>query len=344
MNCGGSGLGLAVRGRAVMIVTLDDPLPLGLLATADATGTVAVDRVDLPHGQSLARVVVRFALQGGRLEIIELTAAGLGGTLSAHGTLRAAAGGQGALDLHAEGRELDLASLLALAGAPREVSGGKTRATIDVRASGASLHTFAASMDGNVLVLVGPAQLRTGGKTDAALDRLGAAVNPFRDKAGGTALQCGVVRLPLRDGVAHVERSIAIETAELGVSASGSIDFRNETLDLGLRPQLRQGIPVDVGQIAGLVRFRGPFEKPEISIDPVKSAETLARIGAAVGTGGWSLLGEALFNAAAGSDSPCAVALGTKSPAPAKGAGTAAPSTGAPLQDLGKAIGKLFGR
>jgi hypothetical protein len=77
-------------------------------------------------------------------------------------------------------------------------------------------------MDGTVLVLVGPAQLRATGKTDEALDRLGAAVNPFRDQAGGTALKCGVIRLPVQDGVARVERSIAMETAELGVSATGT--------------------------------------------------------------------------------------------------------------------------
>lgn len=323
----------------------DEPLPLAMLATVDARGTVAIDRADLPHGQSLANVVARFTLQGGRLDLTELGAAGLGGTLSARGSLRAGADGRSALDLHVEGRELDLAAVLAVAGAPREVSGGKTRATIDLRASGASVHGWASTMDGSVLVLIGPAQLRATGKTDEALDRLGAAVNPFRDQAGGTALKCGVIRLPLQDGVARVERSIAIETAELGVSATGTIDFRNETLDLGLRPQLRQGIPLDVAQIAGLVRVQGPFEKPQIAVDPAKSAEAIARIGAAIGTGGWSLLGETLFNAAAGKDSPCAVALGAK-PAAAAAAGNAANAAAPspPVQEIGNAIRRLFGR
>ena len=323
----------------------DDPLPLALLAAIDARGAVAIDRADLPHGQALANVVARFTLQGGRLELTELGAAGLGGTLSARGSLRAGADGRGALDLRVEGRELDLAAVLAAAGTPREVSGGKTRATIDVRASGASVHGWASTMDGSVLVLVGPAQLRASGKTDEALDRIGAALNPFRDPAGGTALKCGVIRLPVQDGVAHVERSIAIETAELGVSATGTIDFRNETLDLGLRPQLRQGIPLDVAQIAGLVRVHGPFDKPQIAVDAAKSAEAIARIGAMLGTGGWSLLGETLINAAAGNDSPCAVALGAKAAVPPAAGNTANPAAAPPpVQELGNAIRRLFGR
>jgi len=323
----------------------DERLPLAPLAAVDARGTIAIDRVDLPHGQSLANVVARFSLQGGRLELAELAAAGLGGTLSARGSLRAGTDGRGSVDVHVEGRELDLAAVLAVAGAPREVSGGKTRATIDVRATGASVHEWASTMDGSVLVLVGPAQLRSTGKTDEALDRLGAAVNPFRDQAGGTALKCGVIRLPVQDGVARVERSIAMETAELGVSASGTIDFRNETLDLGLRPQVRQGIPLDVAQIAGLVRVHGPFDQPQIAVDPAKSAEAIARIGALIGTGGWSLLGETLINAAAGHDSACAVALGAKpAAATASGNGATAGTTPPPIQELGKAIGRLFGR
>jgi len=93
------------------------------------------------------------------------------------------------------------------------------------------------------------------------------------------------------------------------------------------------------------VRVHGPFDKPEIAVDPAKSAEAIARIGAIIGTGGWSLLGETLINAAAGNDSPCAVALGAKPSAPAS-AGNASNASAAPppIQELGKAIGRLFGR
>jgi hypothetical protein len=201
------------------------------------------------------------------------------------------------------------------------------------------------TFDGQALLLVGPAQLKSPpGSSTAVLDQIGGAVNPFRASKGGTDLRCAVIRLPLHDGVARVDRSIAMETAELGVSGSGSIDLRNETLDLSMKPQVRSGIPIDIAGFADLVRVRGPLDHPQVAIDPVKSAETVARIGAAIGTGGWSLLGESLFSASAAADSPCAIALGGKSAA----AAAAKPATSAPpanpASDLGKALGKLFGR
>ena len=73
---------------------------------------------------------------------------------------------------------------------------------------------------------------------------------------------------------------------------SGTLDFRNETLDLSIRPRVRQGIPIEIPQIAELVRFRGPFAAPTVSVDAMASATAIARIGAAIGTGGLSVLGE----------------------------------------------------
>jgi hypothetical protein len=257
--------------------------------------------------------------------------------------LRAAEGAGSAIDLHLEGRDLALKPVLALAGSPRDVSGGKTRLTIDAKANGASLHQWLASMDGTIAILVGPAQLHNPPvASTATVDRVGEAVNPFRKAQGTTELRCAVVRLPIRDGVAHVDRTIAMETAELGASAVGTLDFRNETLDLSLRPQVRQGIPINVTGLADIVKVRGSFADPQITVDPVKSAESIARIGAAIGTGGWSLLGETLLSSAAASDSPCAIALGVKSSQSREAPANEAPKPALP--DLGKALGKLLGR
>jgi len=153
-----------------------------------------------------------------------------------------------------------------------------------------------------------------------------------------------VVRLPLANGVAHVDRTIAIETAKVGVSAIGTLDFRNETLDLGFQPKVRKGVTISVPNIAGLVRLSGPFRSPQVKVDAVGSAAAIASIGAAIGTGGWSLVGQTLFSWAEGSGpGPCQVALG----APAGKATSAAAKSEQPSSlpgEVGKAIGKLFGK
>src|SRR6185369_13090034 len=164
--------------------------------------------------------------------------------------------------------------------------------------------------------------------------------NPFRAVKPSTELTCAVVRLPLAGGVARVDRSIALETKEVEVSMSGTLDFRNETLDLSIRPRVRQGIPIEIPQVAELVRFTGPFVAPTVSVDAVASAAVIARVGAAISTGGLSVLGETLFAGATGGAGACAFALGkaesaTTSAAAAPAKSGASANSANPIEGIG---------
>ena len=213
---------------------------------------------------------------------------------------------------------------------------------------GESPRQWMSGISGNARAVVGPASL-VNAKPDPAVtfDRLAEAVNPFRTVNPTTELQCAVIRLPLAAGVAQIDRSIAMETREIDASMSGTVDFRNETIDLSIRPRVRQGIPIEIPQIAELVRFRGPFTAPTVSVDAVASAAAIARIGAAIGTSGLSVLAESIFAQSSAGAGACAVALGSQAAA-ATARPAADPSkcgvapTGA--EDLSKALKGLFGR
>jgi hypothetical protein len=191
--------------------------------------------------------------------------------------------------------------------------------------------------NGSIVAVVGPATI-AGGKAaqDSSLDRLAGAVNPFRELDAQTELHCIVVRLPLRNGVAGIDRSIAAETSKLGATASGTLDFRDEMLDLSFRPQIREGIRLEIPQVAQLVRLRGPFASPSVGIDATATAATVARLGAAAYTGGLSILGETLLaQAKADPGAPCQIALGRGGGA-AKSATSASPAPAA-QQDIAPA-------
>jgi uncharacterized protein involved in outer membrane biogenesis len=251
--------------------------------------------------------------------------------------------------LHVDAKNLDLSAVLAAQGIRREVSGGKMEVKADLNAHGASPRQWASSATGTVLATVGPATLvnsKTG--TDAALVRLAQAVNPFHDLDASTELHCAVVRLPLRSGIATVDRSIAVETNKLGASASGTLDFRNETLDLSVHPQIRQGIQINLAQVAELVRLRGPFNAPTVGVDAVATAQTAAKVAAAMSTGGAGLavLGGSLLAKPTGdAGAPCQVALGHTSSGgvtTTSAAATKQPAT--PAEDVSRALGKLLGK
>ena len=328
----------AARATTAAHGVADEPIPVALLRAIDAEGEISIGELALAGGSRLTRLQLPIRLQDGRLDIPALQASVFGGTAIANFSLDAAHQPAPAIALHAQLKGMDLGSLLAAAGTRREVRGGKTDVRIDIGATGSTPRQWESTMSGTVTALVGPATLvNTKIDLDSPLNKLGAAVNPFHNVDPSTELQCAVIRLPLHNGVAEIERSIAIETKKFGATASGTLDFRSQTLDLAIRPQIRQGVPLAIPQVADLVRFRGPFTSPAVAIDSVATAATIARIGAAAYTGGLSLVGESLLSRAGAS--PCEVALSRPS-GPAQAAGSA----GNVVEDLGRALSRAFHR
>ena len=74
------------------------------------------------------------------------------------------------------------------------------------------------------------------------------------------------------------------------------------------------------------------------------SAATIAKIGAAIGTGGLSMIGTALIERATANENVCDIAAGhaTAAETPSAAAPKSLPAGTVP-QDIGKALGKLFG-
>jgi uncharacterized protein involved in outer membrane biogenesis len=326
----------------------DEPIDVAALKDFDAEGEVTIGALTLPDGHKLEQVHVQLTMAGGRLDIPVLQATTFGGTILARAQIDASRAPDAAFSTHVEAKNLDLGAILTAAGVHREVRGGKTELKAEVSAHGASLHQWASTANGNIIAVVGAATL-SGGKVnpDSSLDRLAGAVSPFRETDATTQLQCAVIRLPLKNGVASVDRSIAAETSKLGATASGTLDFRDEMLDLTFHPQIRQGVKIEIPQVAELVRLRGPFASPSVGVDATAAAETVARLGAAVYTGGLSIIGESLLAQARGDPgAPCQIALGhgASTNAAAEKPATEAKSPATATQDVGKALGRLLGR
>ncbi|MEP7330342.1 MAG: hypothetical protein ABI777_14120, partial [Betaproteobacteria bacterium] len=180
----------------------------------------------------------------------------------------------------------------------------------------------------------------------SSIDKLAAAVNPFRERDPATDLVCAVIRLPFSNGIAHANRTVAMETNKLGLIASGTLDLRNETVDFSIQPKASVSLPVDIPRLTDLVRFVGPMTAPEVKVDAAASLAAIASVGAAVSTGGLSAIGQALWaKVEDGGATPCQIALGATSVATAPGTpATSKAGSDNPLDSIGKAVGRLFGK
>lgn len=287
------------------------PLPLGGLRDADADLDLAAGQV-LADGADLDDVTARLRLDDGRLSLAPIAARLAGGQLTARLDLDAAAPVP-ALTARLDGERIDLGTLLRQMAVSQALNGGATRIALDLRGRGDSPRALAASLNGIATVAVGPGRLHSAAVDWAGGDlpsQLLGRLSPLAKGGSDAALSCAALRLTLRDGVATSTRGLAMETRRTAVVGSGTIDLRRETLDLAFAPRARGGLGLSLGGgMAGLTRLGGTLTHPVLTLDGAGAARTAASVGAAVASGGLSLLGELLYDRATADPHPCRTAL-----------------------------------
>lgn len=295
-----------------------EPLSLGWLRGLDAQVSLRAHRLDLGRVR-LADAAAELSMAGGRLSLRPVKAWIAGGPVEAELTLDAS-GKVPALAVLANGRGIDLGRVLKDAGMDT-LSGGRTDLRIDLHGKGESWRALMAGLSGEALVSVGDGKLRNTALDWAGgdlLTQLVGVLNPLSRSEDVTPLSCAVARFVLRDGIATADRGIAVETAKVNVVGAGTVNLRDEQLDLGITPRARDGIGLSLtSPLAGMTRVRGSLASPAFSLDELGAARTAASVGAAFATGGLSLVGEALFDRITGDSSPCRTALGGAAPAKA---------------------------
>lgn len=166
----------------------------------------------------------------------------------------------------------------------------------EIEGTGPSLHAIAASADGGAWITLGPGRIPnnlsdfvTSGFVRGLLDVL----NPFRKSAPYTEVECGVFAAEVEDGRAVVG-PIAARTDALTVVGNGKVDFTSEAIDLEWTLKPRKGVGISAGSIANpYIKLGGTLAKPSIEAKPIQAA---ASTGAAVATGGLTLLFRGLYD------------------------------------------------
>lgn len=285
------------------------PFPVATLQALQGEATLEIARLALAEGKTVEGLQARLRFQNGRM-VADPVSLRLGATdLRLHLTADVSAGKTLAVDARLEGSGLDVDALLALLGNPGVVSGAKADVAIGLRGRGESLRSLMANADGQVRVVLGPGRVKTRAlDLGADITELLNALNPARKQEPYTELKCAVVRFPIQRGIARIDNGIGLETDKVHVIGGGAINLRNETLDLGFRPKATTGLGLGAGQLASLVRLGGTLAEPRVEADARGVATAAATVGAAILTGGLSLIGQTLLLESV-PPNPCQVAL-----------------------------------
>jgi hypothetical protein len=334
-----------------------DPLPLDGLKAADAK--VAFDGKKIViQGNQIDDVSVRLTLKGGNLQVQPFSAVVAGTKVSGNVGLNGAVSVP-TLVAKLNAVDLDYGELLKQRGLT-DIATGKLDADVDVKGAGASVRALMASLNGKLFVKTENGRIDSSALNIVSSDVM-SAFPGFNSKDDKT-LQCGVVNFDIKDGIASA-KALVFETGGLSAIGVGTVDLREERLNLVIDPRAKQTSLASAAIVP--VAIVGTFLEPDWELDKAAllagTAGTVAKGAAAFATMGLSLLAESAAKRAVGAIDKtdyCTPALAGKTVVPGKmegesSGGSSSPSGSEPAkQDSGadaivdgvsKGLKSLFG-
>lgn len=283
------------------------PLPwktLEAMASVDSSVRLRIDKLRLPSGIRMDQLEASLRGGSGHIHVAPFAMSLLGGSASGKLNLDAT---RHAADLTLDASGVTLERWFGERGRKLPVTGGPMRIHATLQGRGDTQRDIAASADGLITVRGGATLIRSekAGNAESLLTDLFPLFSE-RD-ASQLRLQCFSARLPLRHGQAD-GALVGARSDASQLLTRGSIDLRQQDVDLRGRVRARNGVSLGVALLSGDVAIAGPLAKPKMTLDP-SSPGTLARLGAAVLTGGLSVVATAAWDAVNPAANPCEAAL-----------------------------------
>jgi uncharacterized protein involved in outer membrane biogenesis len=182
---------------------------------------------------------------------------------------------------------------------------GTVNMLVDLQTRGDRLEDIAENLNGTYKLVLENGEIQTQNADFFMFDLFGMFVGSFASKEDFTKITCAVASLDINNGIAETQ-ALQWDTPTMKIAGTGTIDLKNETLDLIMVPDKKKLVG---GVIVTPIKISGPIRDPEIEI--------LSKGGALGGIAGAALLPQfyiplasmgRLFNMVVESDtdeSPC---------------------------------------
>ena len=246
-------------------------------------------------------VTMRAELKDGAFYLHEAGFRASNGWLQAHAALEPA-DGVGKAKLAISARDLRL-------GLVARGAGPTTRTDIDVNidATGMDLRTLAGNSTGVLFLemrdFTAPNNTMLKHLYGDMLNEILDTINPFSKADTETRIDCVVFPIEINNGRLGVNPEALVLTDKIRIVSDASINLRTEKLEMTFRTTPRKGLTISAGEILNpFVMVVGTLAAPRLAVDAKGS---LISGGAAVATGGLSVLARATWERLVRSKNPC---------------------------------------
>lgn len=240
----------------------DAPISIPKLTAADFHVRYEAGSVRGGNRQPIDRLRAEFDIVNGAISLHPVSFAIGRGEMRIEGSLAPAANEALAADLRSEFRRLDIASLMAAAGAR---GGGALDGRASLKGTGRSLAELIGTGSGRLT-------LRTGGGdlsaflVDLSGLRLANAILSALGLPDRSELRCFIGDFALARGVLRTEAAV-VDTSSAIIRGEGNVDLKRERLDYRLRTASRE---FTIGAFSTDIRLTGPLREPNIAPEPVE--------------------------------------------------------------------------
>ena len=130
------------------------------------------------------------------------------------------------------------------------------------------------------------------------------------DNANGyLSYHCAVANLALVNGLAHLNKNLAIETPFLDLIGSGKISIAEKKLELLIKPVSKTSLSIPIPALAEGIEVSGPWTSPRVSLSAPALIKQGASLFASLASSGVSLLMEKALDTSGRDPHPCQTAL-----------------------------------
>lgn len=186
------------------------------------------------------------------------------------------------------------------------ITGGKTDLLLKLNGNGKTIRSVVENLNGQVIVIVGESKIQTGNLKYLSGNFISQILSGLKlqklDK--NLEMSCAVLRTDITNSKAVFPKGIAFKSNRISLVSDGSVNLRDDSLNLTIRPFNGKLADTNVAQaISSMLKVSGTINKPRLTLD--NSAVITNIVGYAAG--GAAFLGSQLLLDV--DDYPCYTAL-----------------------------------
>ena len=179
---------------------------------------------------------------------------------------------------------------------------------VNLRATGSNVRELAGNANGVLLINTRGGRIVNNRFMQAVfgdvLDEIIGTINPFFKREEFTRLDCAVLPYRIDEGVVTSDPNVFISTDKIRIASDGEIDLKTEKIDVNIRTTPKKSLGISAGELVNpYIKLVGTLSKPRLAVD---EAGVLVSGGAAVATGGLSILARAAWSRLSRAEDPCA--------------------------------------